>query len=455
MVRSTRKGHEMASIVVKNGLVVTCNKRERMVEGGYVRVDGNRIVDIGEGDPSEPSDQVIDASGGVIVPGLITAHTHLYGILLRGANLGISPPGDFAQVLQRVWWPVDEALRVEDAYASALAASAQMLLSGSTFFADTYSGPNSIRGSLDAIARASSETGMRAMIAFEVTERNSEEEARIGLEEARRFAARADAKDGLISLMTSIHASFTVSDGLIETAVSQAAELGLPLTIHTSEGLVDLYHNLERYGERTVERLERLGALGPRTVLAHCVHVDDHELDLIASSGASVAHNPMSNMLNAVGTAPVPAMLRRGIPVGLGNDGWVFDPFENMRCALTVHRLASGSPSAIGPDEVWKMATTGGARCYGLQDRLGSLEVGHLADMVVLDASRVPTPLTSSSVVGHLVNTFSARDVAHVIVNGRVVVSKGHLVLADESRIVQISRQSARDLWNRVGSKMH
>jgi putative selenium metabolism protein SsnA len=440
------------SVLIQGGLVVTCDEKGTIIPDGFIRIEGEKIAEIGSGTPTDSSERTIDASGCVLIPGLITAHTHLYGILLRGANLNIEPPIDFAQILQRVWWPVDEALTLEDAKASALSASADMLRNGSTFFADTYSGPNSIEGSLDAIAEATRKIGIRAMLAFEMTERNDVGEASRGLKENIQFAKKCR-KDPLTSAMMSVHASFTVSDELVTKAVAAARDLDMPITVHTSEGLVDLYHNLEKYGERTVERLDRVGLLGPRTVLAHCVHVDEHELDLIAASGSSVAHNPMSNMLNAVGTAPVPEMLERGIPVGLGNDGWIYDPFENMRCALTVHRLATGNPSIIGPEEILRMATLDGATCYGLEHKIGSIEPGKLADIVLLDTTRVPTPLTPDSVVGHLVNTFSGRDVRSVIVHGEKVVDDSRLVRISDEEVSRISSESAKRLWTKLERK--
>ena len=436
-------------LLIKNGLIVTGDKRGKIIPNGFIRINDGKIAEIKEGEPSFTADTVIDTSGGVIIPGLITAHTHLYGILLRGASLNIKPPTDFAQVLQRVWWPVDEALTIEDAYASALSAGADMLRNGSTLFADTYSGPNSIEGSLNAIAKATKELGIRGIIAFEMTERNNPDEASRGFKEAVDFINSCGEGD-LVSGMVSIHASFTVGDEIITRAAEQAKEMKVPITVHTSEGLVDLYHNLETSGERTVERLDRLGLLGSNTVLAHCVHVDLNEIELIAKRRSSVAHNPMSNMLNAVGVAPVPAMLERKITVCLGNDGWIFDPFENMRCALTVHRLASGNPSAIGPDEIFKMATIEGARAYNLEKDLGSLEKRKQADVVILDSSTVPTPLTPDSVVGHLVNTFSGRDVRDVVVGGQVVVKDRILTKTSDARVAEVSKKSAEGLWSRL-----
>ncbi len=436
-------------LLIENGLVVTGDERETIYERGQIRVSDGVITSIGPDDKYASAEQTIDASGCVIIPGLITAHTHLYGILLRGASLNIEPPTDFAQVLQRVWWPVDEALTVENAYASALSASADMLRNGSTLYADTYSGPNSIDGSLEAIARGTREVGMRGIVAFEMTERHNPEEAKRGLREGIQFI-KSLKQDTLISGMMSIHASFTVGDEIVTKTVKEAEKLDVPITVHTSEGLVDLYHNLENSGERTVERLDRLGVLGPKTVLAHCVHVNDHEMDLIAKSGSCVAHNPMSNMLNAVGVSPVPSMLNRGICVGLGNDGWIYDPFENMRCALTIHRLASGNPSAIGPEQIFRMATLDGARCYNLEDQVGSLEKGKKADIVILDGKNIPTPLTKESVIGHLLNSFSGANVRDVFVGGVKVVEDHRLKLTSDENVAEISKKSAQNLWDRL-----
>jgi len=448
-MKNTGAEEMVEDIIIRDGLVVTADKKSTIYEDGYIRVSNGKIAEVGSGEPRGSADRIIDASGCVVIPGLITAHTHLYGILLRGASLNIESPTDFSQVLQRVWWPVDEALTIEDAYASALSASADMLRNGSTLYADTYSGPNSIEGSLEAIAKATREIGMRGIVAFEMTERNNPQEALRGLQEGINFVNSLP-QDDLISGMMSLHASFTVGDEIVTKAVEEANNIGMPITVHTSEGLVDLYHNLEHSGERTVERLNRLGVLGKRTVLAHCVHVNDHELDLIAKSDSSVAHNPMSNMLNAVGVSPVPKMLQRSITVGLGNDGWIYDPFENMRCALTVHRLASGNPSAIGPDEIFRMATLDGARCYGLEKKVGSLERNKLADIVILDGSNVPTPLTKESVVGHLLNTFSGGNVRDVFVEGKQVVENRKLTQTTDERVSRISRISAAELWSRL-----
>lgn len=457
-VKNTRKFAGMksdAKLIVRGGLVVTMDRERRVFPRGAIAVSSNgRIAAVG---PEEDitstyrAEEEVDAAGRIVLPGLISSHTHLYGVLLRGAALAVEPPTDFSQILQRVWWPLDELLTLDDAYASALASSLELLKSGVTCFADTYSGPNSIHLSLDYIAKAVKEVGIRGILAFEATERHSKEEGMKGVEENIRFIRKVRERgEGLVRGMFSLHASFTVSDELMREVRNLATEYGVPITIHTSEGLGDVYHNLERYGKRTVERLRDVGLLGPDVVLAHCVHLTREEIDLLKETDAKVAHNPMSNMLNAVGVAPVVEMLKRGVVVGLGDDGYVFDMFENMRAALLLHRVHNRNPRAMDPQTVLEMATINGAKLYGLDRELGSLEAGKRADIVVIRPHVAPTPITPETAVGHIVNAFCGKDVETVIVDGKVVVREGRVHTVDEERVTEISQRAAERLWEEL-----
>ena len=444
----------MTSILVKGGIVVTMDPNRRILEDHSVVVEDGKFRAVGRTSDITrdwKADEVVDASGGIVMPGLICSHTHLYGILLQGAKLDIHPPSDFTQILQRVWWPVDENLTFEDAYASALVGCLELLKTGTTTFADTYSGPNSIEGVLDKIAKAVDEVGIRGLVAFEATERHSKEEGGRGVQENARFAARVkEDRRSKATPLFSLHASFTVTDELIQSTRRLASNYGAPVTIHTCEGLGDLQHNIERYGKRTLERLRDVGLLGPDVVLAHCVHVNDNDLDIIAKSGAKVAHNPMSNMLNAVGTAPVLSMLRHGISVGLGNDGYIFDGFENMRAAFLIHRAVSRDPNAIDAYTVLEMATIRGAELYGLANQLGSIEVGKKADLIIVKPDVLPTPLSSDSVVGHLINGTEGRDVRTVIVDGRILMKDRAVTTVDEAEVQRKAQASAAGLWERL-----
>lgn len=437
--------------VVKAKIVITMDSSQRVYKDGAVMFEDSVITAVGRYDEvlkSGKPDISYEINDGVIMPGLVCAHTHLYGIALRGAILNITPPSDFLQILQRVWWPLDEKLTNEDAYATALAACMEFALSGTTTFADTYSAPNGIEGSLDAIARAVNEIGIRGVISFEATERRSEEEGRRGVEENIRFLKKQD--KGRAFGMISLHASFTVTDDLIRRGVEAAEKYNAPITIHVSEGPNDLYHNMERYGKRTVERLKETGLLSNKAVLAHCVHLNYDELQIIKQTGTNVAHNPMSNMLNAVGVQPLPEMLKLGINVGLGNDGYVFDMFENMRSCFLLHRVARRDPNVIPPQRVLNMATVDAARAYGLYD-IGSIEVGKKADLIVVRPSVLATPLTGS-IYGYIINALRGEDVKMVFVDGELVVKDHRLTKINHEEAERKVLGIIEDLWERLGT---
>ena len=444
----------MVDLLIRNGVLVTMDSPRRILEDHAVAIEQGKVVEIGktaELQKKHSTAEVLDASGRIVMPGIVCSHSHLYGMLLRGASLKITPPSDFTQILQRVWWPVDEAMNFEDAYASALVASVEFAKSGVTTFADTYSGPNSISGVLDHIARAVEEVGIRGFIAFEATERHSKDEGMKGVQENVRFAEKMHSKpESQAKPLFSIHASFTVSDDLIKRVKALAAKYHVPITIHASEGLGDLHHNLENYGKRTVERLRDVGLLGPDVVLAHCVNLDENEINMIAQTNTGVAHNPMSNMLNAVGVAPILRMLEKKINVGLGNDGYIFDMFENMRSTYLLHRVYHKNPNAIDPYTILEMATVNGARLYGMEKEFGSIEPGKKADIIIIKPSVLPTPLNASSVIGHLVNTVDGDDVETVLVNGKLVVKDKQLLTFDEEKAQSISQSAAAKLWERL-----
>ena len=427
------------------------DRRRRVIEdAGVAAVDG-RIAAVGPVDEVAKgfgADEVIDARGCIVMPGLICSHTHLYGVALRGSALGIKPPSDFLQILQRVWWPVDEALTNDDAYATALAAGTESLTNGTTCYADTYSAPNAIARSLDHIAKASNEVGIRGVISFEATERRSADEGARGLKENLRFIARKDR--GRAMGMLSLHASFTVSDDLISRTGEPSQRHAVPLTIHVSEGPNDDYHNMERYGKRSVERLHERGLLSRRAVLAHCVHLNGREIGLISKSSASVAHNPMSNMLNAVGVAPLTDMLDQGVNVSLGNDGYVFDMFENMRTGFLLQRVARRDPNRPTPQEVVEMCTVNAARAYGLSS-LGALEVGKRADIIVLRPAFAATPY-SGSIYGYIVNGLRGADVRDAMVDGQVVMENRKLLTLDVQKAEATVLKTMDRLWSRLGA---
>jgi len=425
--------------------------QRRVLTNTDLLIEDSVIASIGKG-LKEKTDRVIDGTGRMVLPGFICGHTHLYGIMLRGAPMDIKPTTDFLQILDRIWWKVDSAFVNEDAYASALASCFEFVKSGTTCFADTYSGPGSVEGVLDEIAKGVTEVGIRGILAFEATERNSKEEGERGLKENVRFLKKLQkTPHDLLYGMYSLHASFTLSDELIQKTREQADQLPAPLTIHTSEGLIDVYHNIERYDKRTVERLFDLGILGSDVVLAHCVHVNQDELELIRGSGATVAHNPMSNMNNAVGVSPVKEMYELGIPVCLGNDGFIFDAIENIRTAYLIHKVHHLDTRVTTPKQVIEMATINGAQVYGLADKLGSIEVGKQADLVMLHPNPRVTPILPGGVYGYIVYGCTAHDVEHVLVNGNQVVEDHQVTSVKQEEVEKALDRVVPALWKKLG----
>ncbi len=446
---------DKVDILVNQALIVTMNKDRRIIPRGYIAIRDGVIVDVGTGDGKVKysSEEVIEDKHLIVTPGFICAHTHLYGILLRASKWFnvIEPPTDFQQNLQRIWWVVDEAMGYEDAYVSALMASIEFARTGTTLFKDTFSGPNAIENVLDFIERGINEVGIRAFISFEATERRSQDEGIRGIKENERFIIKNNSDPNkLVKGIFALHASFTVTDELMRVTKELAERYGTPYTMHVEEGLIDVYHNIERYGKRPFERFRDVGFLSSRFIAVHTVQIIDDEIELIKRYGVKVAHNPMSNMLNAVGVPPIVKMIRAGIPVGLGNDGYIFDVFENMRAAYLLHKVHLRDPRILTPLEVIEMSTIKAAEVLGVSAILGSIEIGKQADITIIKPEYVPTPVNEETVLGHLVNTFSGRDVWCVLVKGKFVTKDRKVVNVDVSKAIELAHKTVAKLWDRM-----
>jgi putative selenium metabolism protein SsnA len=405
-------------------MIVTSLDPVRVVDGDLWVEDG-RIARPGSG-------VRVDCSRGLVVPGNVCAHTHLYSALARGMPYALEPPRSFLQVLQRVWWRLDRALDEGTIRASALVGATEALLSGTTTLVDHHASPNAIDGSLDVIEEALRTVGVRSVLCYETSDRDGPERARAGVEENRRFLARVGRdQPPLARALVGAHASFTLSD---ET-LAACAELG-PLHVHAAEDGVD---------RGAVARLVSLGALDERTLLAHGVHLGVEELALVRGANASVAHNARSNMNNAVGRAPVHGL---GPRLALGTDGIGSDMFEESRAAY--FRLRE-EDSGVGAD--WPVARVAesarlAGRIFG-EPGLGTLEPGAPADLVVLDYA-APTPVRESSFAGHWVFGLSSRAVRDVMVAGEWVVADRRLTLVDQDELAASASREAERLWARL-----
>ena len=401
-------------------MIVTSLDPVRIVDGD-LWVDGGLVAPPGTG-------RRIASDGVLVVPGNVCAHTHLYSALARGMPYALDAPDDFLQILQRVWWRLDRALDEDGVRASALAGGMEALLSGTTTLVDHHASPNAIDGSLDVIADALESLGVRSVLCYETSDRDGWEQGLAGIEENRRFLGeRRPLARGLVGA----HAGFTMSD---ETLLA-CGEVG-PLHIHAAEDGVD---------RGAVDRLERLGLLDERTLLAHGVHLGDEEMATVRSAGATVAHNARSNMNNAVGRAPVGAF---GPRLALGTDGIGSDMFEESHAAF--FRLREDDVHA-GYD--WPLARLAeSARLAGRvfdEPLLGTLQPGAPADLAVLDYP-APAPVNDASFAGHWVFALSSRHVRDVMVAGEGGVRGRQRTKVDQNELAARACTEARRLWSRL-----
>ena len=276
------------------------------VASADVVIEGDRIAAVGPAPRGMPRR---DCSGTLILPGNVCAHTHLYSALSRGMPYRLAPPGNFLQILQRIWWRLDRALDEPSIRMSALAGGLDALLAGTTTVFDHHASPNVIDGSLDVIAAALGELGLRSVLCYEVTDRDGPGRAAAGIAENARFLK--DSSEPLARGLMGAHASFTMSDATLEACAGTAAAAGTGVHIHVAEDAADQRDARASRGRGVVDRLAAAGVVTDRALLAHCVHVDDREREILLASGATIAHNARSNMNNGVGHSPL-AVLARG-----------------------------------------------------------------------------------------------------------------------------------------------
>lgn len=440
-------------LLVGNGLLITRDDQGTMLPDGCVVLEDHLIKEIGttaEMKYKYPTARFIDAAGRLIMPGLINSHMHLYSTFARGMALKDQPPGNFRQILERLWWRLDKVLTLEDVYFSAMMPMIDCIKNGTTTIFDHHASPGAVSGSLERIKAAAKVTGLRTCLCYEVSDRDGQVIADAGVAENQSFMAScAEEDDGMIKGMFGLHASFTLSDQTLEKCVQANEGSGAGFHIHAAEGMADVLETMARSGRRVIERLNDFGILGPQTIAAHCVHVNEAEIDLLRESGTFVVHNPESNMGNAVGAAPVLEMMAKGIPVGLGTDGYTTDMFESYKVANLLQKFHHGDPSA-GWTEVPAMLfrhNPAFAAAY-FPKSLGQLVPGAYGDLIIVDY-QPPTPLDGGNINGHLLFGVSGGAVRTTIINGQVLMEEGRLLQVDEREITAKSRELAAQLWRR------
>jgi putative selenium metabolism protein SsnA len=443
-------------LLIGNGRLLTMAPDAPFQPDGAVAIDGACIAAVApaaELRQRYPGAEWIDAGGMVIMPGMINTHMHLYSTFARGMALKEAAPSNFLEILQRLWWRLDRALTLDDVYYSSLLPLIDCIKSGTTAIIDHHASAHAVRGSLERIALAAKETGVRTCLAYEVSDRDGGAVMREGIEENMaaigKYRGRQDGQDSNVSATFGLHASLTLSDATLAACREAEAGAGSGFHIHVAEGIQDVEDALGHYGLRVVERLARHGILGPNTIAAHCVHVTEAEMAILKETGAMVVHNPESNMANAVGCAPVDALLASGITVGLGTDGYTSDMFESLKVASLLRQSVSGNPGS-DPAAIASLAFDNNqaiiSRFYS--HPVGCLEPGAYADIILMDY-QAPTPMNASNWFGHVLFGFNSSLVDTTIVGGKILMRSRRLTHLNEAAIAAKGRQLAARLWER------
>ena len=448
----------MTDLLIHGGAVVAVDDAATVHDPGWVYVRGNRVAEVGAGEPpasrARQADDVIDAAGCAVMPGMTNAHTHLFQTLFRG----LADDKALLDWLRDCIWPAAMHLDADIAHAAARAGLIENLRGGATTVID-HQYIHTDTAINDAVCRAADELGVRFLLAHGWADRNYHP---VFEQTAEQAVARADAArirwDGRhedrIRVELAPLIPWGCSDEAMRATVAAARSWGRGTHIHCAETAIEVDMSLDERGLRHVTWLDSLGALGPDMQLAHSVWLDDGELDLIAATGSIVVHCPVSNMYLASGVARLSEMRARGITVALASDGPGSnnrqDMFEVLKATVLLQKVHHLDPLLLQPDDVLRLACRNGAAAFGLPDEFGTLTEGQRADLLIVDL-RSPFVAPVHRVASALVYNATPRDLRDVVVDGRILLRDGQLVVADEHRIMAEAGDASRRLFSRAG----
>ncbi len=426
----------MSNILITGAAVLTMEGHNSIINDGEIAVAGDRIISVGKRGSAPASfkaDKIIDASGMAAMPGFINAHTHSSMTLLRGYADDLP----LMKWLNEKIWPLEKKLQKEDFYWGAKLCCLEMIKSGTTAFADMYF-------QMDQVARAVAESGMRACLSRGMI--GIDPDADQAVEESIQFVERwHGAADGRITTMFGPHAAYTCPPDYLALVAEMSAGYGVGVHIHVAETADELEKIKAEYGATPVRHLDSLGFFNAPVLAAHCVHLDQEEIEILASRMVAVVHCPESNMKLASGIAPVAALITAGVDVALGTDGAAsnnnLDMIEEMRTAALLQKVATGDATVLPAYETLKMATYNGALALGLAD-LGLLQPGRLADLILVDLRR-PHLYPRHDLAAHLVYAAHSADVDTVIINGEIVMEGRKVLTMDEEDVMAQAQKCA------------
>ncbi|MBO8170751.1 MAG: amidohydrolase [Bacillaceae bacterium] len=416
------------------------DEQNNVIPDGAIAFEDDRLTYVGA-IPEELNqyDRVISAGGKVILPGLINTHGHAAMSLLRG----FADDLPLKEWLETKMWPMEARFSNEHVKWGTYLAIVEMLKTGTTCFVDMYD-------HMDEVGQAVEISGIRGVLCRGAIGLGSQEEQKQKLEEAATFARNwHGAADGRITTMMAPHSPYTCPPAYIARFVDRAEALDLPIHIHMSETKREVEQNVRDYGQRPVAHLEQIGVFNRPTLVAHAVHVNDEEMDVLKNYDVKISHNPGSNLKLGSGIAPVSRMLQKGLDVSLGTDSAAsnnnLDMFEEMRLAALIHKGAEQDPLAIPAQTALNMGTRIGAKTVFLSDSIGSLEPGKKADFIILDFEQSHLQ-PAFDVISHVVYAASGKDVRDVYIDGKQVVSHGVCLTVDEERVMYEANRVIREI---------
>jgi 5-methylthioadenosine/S-adenosylhomocysteine deaminase len=432
-------------IIIYNGTLVTLNSEFDIIENGIIYIKDQKLKRIeGQAHALDPSkaEKTIDAKGAIVLPGLVNTHTHLPMSLFRG----LADDLPLHEWLENHIFPAEaKHINPETVWVSTRLACAEMILSGTTTCCDGYFFE-------DDVARAVSDSGLRAILGQGVIDFPAPGVPNPvdNINHALAYTEKWLEGSKLIRPSIFCHSPYTCSSETLQKAKKAAASKNLLFQLHVAETKQEWDRVNSEHGLSPIQYLDRIGILDQDTLLVHCVWIDDRDVETVASRKSAVSHNPESNMKLASGIAPVQSLMEAGIAVGLGTDGCAsnntLDLFQAMDMTAKLHKVHSLDPTALDAKTVLQMATIDGARAIGLDQQIGSLEVGKQADIIIIDTCRPHlTPMYHPS--SHLVYTANGNDVKTSIIAGRVVMEDGKLVsmnLADILEKINAIAESVR-----------
>lgn len=441
-------------MLITNGKLITWGKENQILDGYAIYIDGDKIAEIAP-EPElvqrYPDVVRVDAQGQYVMPGNICGHTHFYGAFARGLAIPGDAPRNFPKILERLWWALDKSLDQDGVKYSALVCLVDAVKHGTTTLIDHHASPNAIDGSLDLIADAVEQAGVRASLCYEVTDRDGDAKMQAGIDENVRFIKRLQAQGHeRLGAAFGLHAGLTLSDSSLERC-AEALPSGSGFHIHAAEDLSDQDDSLSKSGLRVIDRLDKFGILGEKSIVAHAIHVDAREVQLLANSGTWVTHQPRSNMNNAVGVAAVESMMRAGVNVALGNDGFMNAMWSEWKTAYLLHKSENRDPRRMGGYDVTKMAVENNARLAGMffpNAPLAEISKGAYADLIFVDYHPF-TEMTGGNLPWHILFGFHESMITTTIVGGKMLMKDRELLTLDEEKIAAKAREITAKTWKR------